>query len=174
MCGKSVFASKIKFHWMDEETDYPASMGGIRTPGTLVLASSDIIGRETKLLRWGFFNSAVYNARVERILVGSTWHAYEDNRIILPLKRFYEGQRWFTAADDSTLAVAGLFNDNDEVVMITCPAIDPVKDYHDRMPFILSTEQQARDFLFDKNLAALTAGANDVRLTPWSVKSLPQ
>ena len=127
--------------------------------------------REAVLLKWGLIpfwakeasiGSQMVNARSETAAEKPAFRkAFQSRRCIIPTDGFYEwekmsgrtGQPWFIHMyDDTTFAFAGLWElwkvpGSDETIesctILTTEANCDLQDVHERMPVILSVEQQA-------------------------------
>lgn len=138
---------------------------GIRKtdPGVVAILRNGEPIAET--MRWGFerpYNSAVNNARSEKL--DGTWSKpwREKRRCLIPVSTFYEwsgpkGQKQtfaFEHRDDTTgLWVAGIWEEGKEGLaysMLTRAANEQIESIHDRMPALLSPEQFS-EFLDSEN-----------------------
>lgn len=153
MCGRiqvpprhEIIASE---HVRGATPDTPSHMpsqvtAGMRTP---VITSRHLL----TMMHWGFGD--IYNARSESLTEKRFWQPYVDNRVLMPLTRFFEGGKWFSHQGEIIFA-AGIFravNDGKkmEVAMLTTAANDRVSPYHPRMP-LLVTGEDAEEWLVSK------------------------
>lgn len=118
---------------------------------------------------WGY-HKKIINARIETINTKPIFkNDFQNHRILIPISGFYEWDKnhrmhQFEDSNKEPLYLAGIYNDNHECVILTCPAKDPVKSIHHRMPAIISKEQFS-DWLFDDDKAlVLLANLQDTQL----------
>lgn len=88
---------------------------------------------------WGFNEGQVYNARAESLR--TVWKDKHDNRGVIFVESFWEGNTRFKRKDNKLFAMAVIYNDKDEFALVTAPANDVVKKYHHRMPLLLADDQ---------------------------------
>ena len=120
-------------------------------PAIVVVRSDDDLS--PRLMRWGFyrsFNSAISNARTDK-LTGPIWsEAFRERRCLIPASSFYEwsptprGPKQayeFRAPEDDWLWIAGLWENAPQFgecfTMLTTDAPPVMASIHDRMPAIL-------------------------------------
>ena len=122
-------------------------------PGDEVLAVNRDGGT---LLRWGFLRDNAYttiNARAESVMERPIWrNALDERRCLIVADGFYEWQKradgrkqpyWITRADHQPFAFAGLASDWGTCAIVTTAATPQLAELHDRMPVILSPEDEA-------------------------------
>lgn len=129
--------------------------------------SSDDVGRELVVMRWGLIpswakeakvGSRMINARVESVASASAFRtAYQRRRCIVPVDGWYEwrpdpdgkGKQPFymTAPDGHSLSLAGLWeiwHGGDQrlttFTILTMPSQGQLSQIHDRMPFIVGRD----------------------------------
>lgn len=106
---------------------------------------------------WGF-HQKIINAKAETVTEKSLFKTdFSSHRALVPASGFYEWDSFkkihsFQAEDGHPLYFAAIYNDRQEFTIITCPAKDPVRAVHDRMPLCLSPNQFS-DWLFDTQKA---------------------
>jgi len=104
------------------------------------------------LAKWGVplrsdSSELVYNARSEKVyrsLVENTGFWRGTQLVYVPLAGIKEGGRWFALYDDPqpepvfALAVQRGFKEKGCISLVTVDAMQPIRDYHRRQPFIVS------------------------------------
>jgi putative SOS response-associated peptidase YedK len=120
-----------------------------------VVVTADL---SVKIMRWGFhrsFNSAVNNARSDKLAGGMWAEAYRYRRCMIPMTLFYEwgadGRRKqayeFAEPNGEFLWVAGIWEEHPEFgrcySMVTTSAPPLMAPIHDRMPAILLPSKAA-------------------------------
>jgi putative SOS response-associated peptidase YedK len=91
---------------------------------------------------WGISNGTQVNARMESL--ETSWKGIQQNRGILSVDSFWEKGKEFVHVDKKDFNVCLIYNAYMEFAVITAPANGLVKQYHDRMPLILSDEQATK------------------------------
>ena len=132
-------------------------------------------------MRWGFIPSwaksdemasGMINARAETVADKPSFkRAFKQRRCIIPMNGFYEwassarGKKqpiYCTSSQDELMYAAGIWehwNDQerktslDTYAIITVPANDTMKRFHERMPAFLSKDE-IKSWLFDSELAS--------------------
>ena len=102
---------------------------------------------EIKKLQWGYripyTSQLIINARCETLLEKKLFQKdVKERRCLIFAKGFYEWdghkhQVSFESRHDPILLMAGIYNDKEEVVIITKNANDVMKPVHSRMPLII-------------------------------------
>lgn len=118
---------------------------------------------------WGY-HKKIINARSETIAIKPLFKFdFQNHRMLVPISGFYEWDKdhrmyAFTDKKNEPLYLAGIYNDAHECVILTCPAKNPVKTVHHRMPIIINKDQFS-DWLFDNDKAlVLLSKQQDVQL----------
>ena len=110
------------------------------------------------MMRWGghrSFQTAINNARCERLASGMWSEAYRERRCLIPMSSYYEwsgdGRKQayeICNLGDDWLWAAGLWEENAQhglcYSMITTNATAAVCHIHDRMPALLTPEETER------------------------------
>lgn len=78
----------------------------------------------------------MYNAKVESLT--TVWKAYSERRGILIVDGFYEGDTYFTYGGDKKIAIAVIYNNMYDFLIVTRAAKPPVIQVHQRQPMIIS------------------------------------
>lgn len=102
---------------------------------------------------------STFNARVESVATSASFREpFKHRRCLIPAKGWYEWQQlatrkipwFFHAADENLLAFAGLWDHwerNDQVIesctIIVGDPTAPIRQIHDRMPFLVPLDRQA-------------------------------
>lgn len=125
------------------------------TDPTLFLVDGDE-GREGRLGRWGFSarwspSEVVFNARAEEIFETKMWKTVIlQRRCLVPVASYYEyqdlgrrrKQRWHIGLQSQEpIGLAGVFNEQGEVSVLTIEPNAEQSRIHDRMPVILPPEE---------------------------------
>ncbi|MBS1903446.1 MAG: SOS response-associated peptidase [Bacteroidetes bacterium] len=141
--------------------------------------------REARMMRWGLlpprigdpkdFKFATFNARDDKILMSRMYApAMKKHRCIIPVAGYYEWKKlnakdkqpyYFHAAHAELIALAGLWGetvlDGGEVIttctIITTHPNEVTKDYHDRMPMIVTPDEQEQWLAPDTPLEMVTS-----------------
>jgi putative SOS response-associated peptidase YedK len=110
------------------------------------------------LAKWGVplknadADKLVYNARAEnvyRALVEGAGFWRGSQLVYVPLTGIKEGGRWFALYDDKepdpifALAVQQGFKEKGRVALVTTDAVQPIRDYHHRQPFVVAVPEFA-------------------------------
>lgn len=88
---------------------------------------------------WGFRNGHIYNVRCESLR--SVWKDIRNNRGIIYMDSFWENGKQFVRKDGKPFIMAVIYNDQEEIAVITMPANTLVEEYHHRMPMIIEDSQ---------------------------------
>lgn len=129
------------------------------TPNSTVLA---IIQKECKLhlklLKWGVNNTygQQINARIEGIRQRPYYKSMIDNRCLIPCHGFYEwkGKQKYCMQlpKESMFYLAGIYNEQNECLILTKDAYDSIKPIHHRSPIVVE-ESRINEF-FDNPLSS--------------------
>ncbi len=120
------------------------------------------------VMKWGFprwdkTGGVMINARSETVMEKKTFReSFINRRIVVPASGFYEwdhrqtGHRdkYFFTLEGQVIYMAGIYNrfaapdgrSVEHFVILTCPAVDAIAAFHDRMPVILP-KQAVRSWL---------------------------
>ncbi len=110
-----------------------------------------------RLLRWGLSvdwdTKPLINARAESLSEKPTFRPLLHRRCLIPATAYFEWQHpqgeskqkmRIHPSNQDLFAMAGLVGaDGDSVTIITCPPSPDIADIHDRMPAILSPDDEA-------------------------------
>ena len=108
-------------------------------------------GITLKILKWGLNDTKLINARLESINQKITFKNL--NKCIILASGYYEWKdkiRYEFDLNGDYLYLAGLYDDNNEMVIITKEADDKLKDIHDRMPVVLNQKEMLEYLLLNK------------------------
>ena len=135
-------------------------------PGQRILT----ITASAELVEWGFHVEArprIINARIEKVQETPIFRdLYVDHRCLIPASGYYEWKHegsyktpfYFSSKKGDLLSIAGIVRpskDGNQVVILTMEAPDPLASIHDRMPVILTGNEENR-FLTGKHFATET------------------
>ncbi len=194
MCGRYVSPSEaeIERFWHVGGANAPKVFDGDYNAAPtrmlpVVRLSTETGELTTGLLRWGLlpnwandlkFGNSCINARAETVKTKPAFRsAYKARRCIVPARGYYEWQPradgkqpyYFSAADDSLLALAGLWESwtpkeggdtIESFTIIVCAANPFTSDFHDRMPVIIDRADWQR-WLAGPDVDDLLKGAPD-------------
>lgn len=109
-----------------------------------------IIPNESKIdlsvMKWGISSkSLLINARVETIKDRPTYNSIMNNRCAVICNGFYEWDKeknkYFITFEEEYMYLACIFNEDNELVIITQAANEDFIKIHDRMPIIMNQEE---------------------------------
>jgi len=151
--------------FFDAEVEgFSANMASEVYPG---YPSAVVAGGKLQSMNWGFplqrkgakgqvlKPKPVNNTRTDKLKSYFWRPSFENRRCLIPVSSFAEAQgpkgamtrTWFSAADQSLLAMAGIWRDSDEwglsYSMLMTAANDQVAPIHNRMPVILPRDHWA-------------------------------
>ncbi len=132
-----------------------------------------------RFIKWGFDgpngNQLLINARAETVTQKPFFAAdFAQNRCVVPCSGFYEwdegkNRRLFVRTDGNILYLAGFCKNQDcnRFVILTAPAVFPVKEIHSRTPVLLE-KNQIQTYLNDLYVAKqlLTVRFNGLTMSP--------
>lgn len=126
-----------------------------------------VIPNESKIdlasMKWGINSkSLLINARVETINDRPTYNAIKNNRCAVICNGFYEWDKdknkYYIDFDEEYMYLACIFNESNELVILTTSSNSEFSNIHDRMPIIMSQDEmlnyvhQKSDLFVSKNL----------------------
>jgi putative SOS response-associated peptidase YedK len=173
MCGRFTLHSRARINLKGlVNLDLPFEARYNIAPSQDVLAIGDFgKGFEARMLKWGLIPSwstdgkGFINARAETLEERPSFNeSFRLRRCLIPADGFYEWKRtgrekrpyYFQSRDENPLCFAGIWDSwsNRGELIITCaiittPANELVGELHDRMPAILSSDDQ--DAWLDRN-----------------------
>ena len=109
-----------------------------------------VIPNETKIdlasMKWGITSkSLLINARVETINDRPTYNAIKNNRCAVICNGFYEWDKdknkYYIDFDDEYMYLACIFNEDNELVILTTSSSDEFAKIHDRIPIIMNQNE---------------------------------
>jgi putative SOS response-associated peptidase YedK len=86
--------------------------------------------------QWGI--EQAYNARLENLY--STWEPIAQYRCFVKAQWFMDGGEAFKCVGQEHTALAALHNMQGGLVVLTCPAVEPILSRHLRMPLVLPND----------------------------------
>ena len=151
MCGRFHFGitDSVKAKQIKEKTEklnLVFSQGEI-FPTDNVLC---IIPKESKIdlavMKWGIQSkSLLINARVESIDDRPTYNCIKHNRCAIICDGFYEWDKnknkYLISFDEEYMYLACIFNENNELVILTTGSSDEFSKIHDRCPIIMNQKE---------------------------------
>lgn len=121
-----------------------------------------VIPKENKIdlsvMKWGIQKgSLLINARVENIDERPTYKAIKNNRSAVIVNGFYEWDKnknkYYISFKDEYMYLACIFNDENELVILTKEAEEDFKQIHSRIPIIMNQEEMINYIYFkDKDI----------------------
>jgi putative SOS response-associated peptidase YedK len=162
MCGRFTLAERLeqlqkRFEILDITYDYRPSYNIAPTDPitTITMHNSDSFTR----ILWGMplkiekLNNLLINTRDDKILSNNFFHRmFSSSRCLIPASGFFEWQKsgsskipFFIKTIEPIISFAGLYykiQDNFYSTIITTNANSLVSDLHDRMPVILSKDEE--------------------------------
>ena len=109
-----------------------------------------VIPKENKIdlsvMKWGIKkNSLLINARIENIDERPTYKAIKNNRCAVIVNGFYEWdknkQKHYISFVDEYMYLACIFNNENELVILTKEAENDFSHIHSRIPIIMNQEE---------------------------------
>lgn len=109
-----------------------------------------IIPSESKIdlsvMKWGIESkSLLINARVETIEDRPTYNAIKNNRCAIICDGFYEWDKqknkYFISFEQEYMYLACIFNETNELVILTQASSGEFRKIHDRVPIIMNQEE---------------------------------
>ena len=124
--------------------------------------------------KWGIKSkSLLINARVETLNDRPTYNAIKNRRCAIICDGFYEWDKsknkYLINFDEKYMYLACIFNEDDELVILTKGADDDFKHIHDRMPIIMNQSEMLnyvhnRDDLFCKKKLIISNTNDEMQL----------
>ncbi len=101
---------------------------------------------DLRSMKWGIKGkSLLINARVETLQDRISFSSISRNRCAVVCNGFYEwdkeGNRYYITLDDECFYLACIFNDAQELVILTKEADKQMKGIHERMPIIMNQSE---------------------------------
>lgn len=107
-------------------------------------------GIDIDVKKWGIEGkSLLINARNETIHEKYTFQRIQKNRCAILANGFYEWkdkQKIYITTNENYMYLAGLYNENNEFVILTGNSEFEMKEIHDRTPLIMNFEEM-KDYL---------------------------
>lgn len=105
-------------------------------------------------MKWGINNNSLQiNARYESLDDKPLYSRMKNNRCAVIATGFYEWdkekRKYFVHTNDKYIYLACIFNDNNELLIITKEADDSFSKVHNRIPIIMN-EEEMNDYLSSK------------------------
>ena len=125
-------------------------------PGNSILCTVTKFDKiDLKTFKWGIqTNSFQINARKES-LNKIYYQKMLNNRCAIICNGFYEWDKnkikYYIHTEDEIIYLAGIYNDNNELLIITKPASQKMLDIHERMPIIMN-QKEMLEYLHKNNL----------------------
>lgn len=137
-----------------------------------------VIPKESKIdlsiKKWGIKSkSLLINARVETIDDRPTYNAIKNKRCAIICNGFYEwdkdSNKYYISFDEDYMYLACIFNDKDELVILTRSSYGDFKNIHDRIPIIMNQEEMInfihnKDDIFTKKALHIKQVNEDIKL----------
>ena len=137
-----------------------------------------VIPKESKIdlttMTWGIKHKSLQiNARKESIADRYSYHEMKNKRCAVISNGFYEWDKdknkYYINTNDEFIYLACIFNENNELLIITQSADDSFNNIHDRMPIIMSEDEMIKfvhneDTMIDKKNLNITKDETDIRL----------
>ena len=102
--------------------------------------------------KWGIsLNTLLINARIETLEEKALFKKMLKNPCAIIASGFYEwnnSNKYLITNDSPLLFLAGLYNDNNEFVILTGEANNKMKDIHHRSPVIFNQEEMLKYLYF--------------------------
>ena len=103
-------------------------------------------GIDLKVMRWGIRSkSLLINARVESLDERITFQKIKDRRCAIVCNGFYEWDKarnkYYIHFDDEIVYLACLYDENEDLVILTRPADERLTAIHTRMPIVMDQKQ---------------------------------
>lgn len=163
MCGRYVFNPDNNFSSrFDVETEVDLKPNYNVAPGSIMPVIVNIESQnKVFFMRWGFIPMwaeklniprEIINARAETLAQKNSFkQSLQFQRCIIPASGFYEWKKdqntkipfYFYIKDQPLFSFAGLFNE-ETYTIITTTANDNIQSIHDRMPVILTSQDESK------------------------------
>lgn len=118
-----------------------------------------IIPKESKIdlsvKKWGIQNKTLQiNAKLETINDKPTYDAFKHNRCAVLCNGFYEWdkdkQKYYIDFEESYMYLACIFNENNELLIVTTSSNDEFSKIHERMPIVMN-KQEMLNYVHNKD-----------------------
>lgn len=129
---------------------------------------------DLSVMKWGIKNKTFQiNARKESIDDHPSYNEMRNRRCAVICNGFYEWDKnknkYYINTEDEFIYLACIFNEDNELLIITQAADDKFKSIHDRMPLILSQDEMIayihnKDIKTVKKNLVFTKDEDDIRL----------
>lgn len=118
---------------------------------------------DLSVMKWGINSkSLLINARIETINDRPTYNAIKNNRCAVICNGFYEWDKqknkYYINFDEDYMYLACIFNENNELVILTTSSNGEFSKIHDRTPIIMNQNEMINyihgqtDLFVEKNL----------------------
>ena len=129
---------------------------------------------DLSVMKWGIKNKSFQiNARKESLDDHISYNEMRNRRCAVVCSGFYEWDKdkskYYINTDDELFYLACIFNENNELLIVTQAADERFMGIHDRMPLILNQEEMIayihnKDINTAKKRLYITKDENDIRL----------
>ena len=104
---------------------------------------------DLKVFKWGIKKDILQiNARDESIKETNIYDDIKKNRCAIICNGFYEWDkdknRYYMNTDDSFIYLAGIYNMNEELLVVTKDAPDYFRSIHDRIPIVMNRDEMLK------------------------------
>lgn len=137
-----------------------------------------IIPKESKIdlsvMKWGINSkSLLINARVETIEDRPTYNAIKNNKCAVICNGFYEWDKqknkYYINFDEEYMYLACIFNEENELVILTQASSGEFENIHDRVPIIMNQEEMinyihSKKDIFEKKKLIINKVDEDMKL----------
>ena len=137
-----------------------------------------IIPKESKIdlsvMKWGINSkSLLINARVETIEDRPTYNGIKNNRCAVICNGFYEWDKqknkYYINFDEEYMYLACIFNEENELVILTQASSGEFENIHDRVPIIMNQEEMinyihSKKDIFEKKKLIINKVDEDMKL----------
>lgn len=137
-----------------------------------------IIPKESKIdlsvMKWGINSkSLLINARVETIEDRPTYNAIKNNRCAVICNGFYEWDKqknkYYINFDEEYMYLACIFNEENELVILTQASSGEFENIHNRVPIIMNQEEMinyihSKKDIFEKKKLIINKVDEDMKL----------
>ena len=160
MCGRYEFALKDdkkgrQIKNKAKEMNLVYKQGEI-FPGDEVLCivpKKDKIDLESK--KWGLSSNRQINARIESLRTNPFYSKMLSNRCAVICNGFYEWdpdkRKHYISSDNEYIYLACIYNDNNELLIITRDSYSDFKKIHDRIPIIMN-QKEMLEYIHGKDI----------------------
>ena len=118
---------------------------------------------DLSVMKWGIKSkSLLINARIETINDRPTYNAIKYNRCAIICNGFYEWDKqknkYYISFEEEYMYLACIFNENNELVILTQASSGEFEKIHDRIPIIMNQDEMIsyihnkKDIFFKKGL----------------------